>query len=67
MYGGKCRNDSLAMKSGNHELKGLIAYMASEIKGLCWPLMVVVDYVSLFLVVFQVSKNNFYRVSELGF
>lgn len=32
MYGGKTRNDSLAMKSGNHELKGLIAYMGSEIK-----------------------------------
>ncbi len=44
MYGGRERNDSLAMKSGNHELKGLTAFMGSEIQGLCWPLMVVVDY-----------------------
>lgn len=44
MYGGGRRNDALAMKSGNHELKGLIAYMGSEISGLCWPLVVVVDY-----------------------
>ena len=44
MYGGRVRNDSLAIKSGNHELKGLTAYMGSEIPGLSFPLMVVVDY-----------------------
>lgn len=44
MYGGSKRNDSLAIKSGNHELKGLIAYMGTETSGLHYPLMVTVDY-----------------------
>jgi hypothetical protein len=55
MYGGRERNDSLAIKSGNHELKGLIAYMGSEISGLCWPLVVVVDYKGFRLVASSLS------------
>lgn len=58
MYGGKTRNDSLAMKSGNHELKGLIAYMGSEIKGLCFPLSAIIDYKGYRLVATTVLPIN---------
>jgi len=44
MYGGAECSDSNAIKAANHELTGLITYMATGTPGLCFPLMALVDY-----------------------
>eukprot|EP01129_Flabellula_baltica_P012033 TRINITY_DN5373_c0_g1_i1.p1 TRINITY_DN5373_c0_g1~~TRINITY_DN5373_c0_g1_i1.p1 ORF type:complete len:726 (-),score=148.54 TRINITY_DN5373_c0_g1_i1:468-2645(-) len=44
MYGGDARSDQNAIKSASHELKGLLSYYSTGIKGLCFPLMAVIDY-----------------------
>ena len=41
MYG---HDDAAAAKVAGHELKGLQAYFNCEVKGLCFPLMALVDY-----------------------
>lgn len=44
IYGDNARDDFLAMKSANHDIKGCVAIMQANIPMLCTSLMSVIDY-----------------------
>lgn len=44
MYGGLRRSDHYAAKAAGHELKGLISFYNSNVEGLNFPLMALIDY-----------------------
>jgi len=44
MYGGEEKSDRLAAKSAAHDLKGLTGFYNSNVEGLRYPLMTILDY-----------------------
>ncbi|KAF2070452.1 hypothetical protein CYY_008232 [Polysphondylium violaceum] len=54
MYGGKTARDDYAAKAASNELKGLISYYMTDVKGLNYPLMALIDYKGFRLIALSV-------------
>jgi len=58
MYGGSKPNDQAAMKAARNDMLGLLSYYNSDVKGLHYPLMSLIDYRGFRLIAMSILPIN---------